>query len=86
MKLTGHKTEAVYRRYAIVSKADLTQGVKKLNSCREGESNPHGLAPTRRLRVYAASMAVSRCTIQVSREPHEKGDTYTSPVRASARE
>ena len=47
MKLTGHKTEAVYRRYAIVSEADLTQGVKKLNWCREGESNPHGLAPTR---------------------------------------
>ena len=30
MKLTGHKTEAVYRRYAIVSEADLSEGVKKL--------------------------------------------------------
>jgi hypothetical protein len=30
MKLTGHKTESVYRRYAIVSKADLTEGVEKL--------------------------------------------------------
>jgi integrase len=30
MKLTGHKTEAVYRRYAIVSKADLADGVRKL--------------------------------------------------------
>jgi integrase len=30
MKLTGHKTEAVYRRYAIVAKADLTEGVEKL--------------------------------------------------------
>ena len=30
MKLTGHKTEAVYRRYAIVSEADLTEGLKKL--------------------------------------------------------
>ena len=30
MKITGHKTEAVYRRYAIVSEADLTEGLKKL--------------------------------------------------------
>jgi len=30
MKLTGHKTETVYRRYAIVSEADLAEGVKKL--------------------------------------------------------
>ncbi len=32
MKLTGHKTEAVYRRYAIVSETDLSDGVKKLES------------------------------------------------------
>ncbi len=30
MKLTGHKTEAVYRRYAIVVEADLREGVQKL--------------------------------------------------------
>lgn len=30
MKLTGHKTESVYRRYAIVCEADLAEGVKKL--------------------------------------------------------
>jgi integrase len=30
MKLTGHKTESVYRRYAIVSENDLSEGVKKL--------------------------------------------------------
>lgn len=32
MKLTGHKTESVYRRYAIVSETDLSEGVRKLAS------------------------------------------------------
>jgi integrase len=35
MKLTGHKTEAVYRRYAIVSEADLSEGVGKLAKLHE---------------------------------------------------
>lgn len=31
MQLTGHKTEAVYRRYAIRSEADLREGLNRLN-------------------------------------------------------
>jgi hypothetical protein len=36
MKITGHKTEAIYRRYAIVSEADLREAARKLS----GEPDP----------------------------------------------
>ena len=29
-KITGHKTESVYRRYAVVSDADLQEATRKL--------------------------------------------------------
>ena len=32
MKLSGHKTESIFRRYAIVSESDLADGVKKLGT------------------------------------------------------
>lgn len=34
MKITGHKTEAVYRRYAIVSPADLAEATRRLEQSR----------------------------------------------------
>jgi len=37
MKLTGHKTESVYRRYAIVNEADLREGVSKLAKLHEAQ-------------------------------------------------
>lgn len=40
MKLTGHKTEEVYRRYAIVCENDLKEGVEKL--ARIGSDAEHG--------------------------------------------
>ena len=46
MKLTGHKTEAVYRRYAIVCEADLTEGLRKLAALEEtlrGKLPPWGI-------------------------------------------
>jgi hypothetical protein len=36
MQLTGHKTEGVYRRYAITSDADLREGVDRLNQIAVG--------------------------------------------------
>lgn len=53
MKLTGHKTESVYRRYAIVSESDLAEGMAKLARLREnvGEraaSSGRGDAPAGR--------------------------------------
>jgi integrase len=36
MQLTGHKTEAVYHRYAITSEADLREGVDRLNAAAAG--------------------------------------------------
>ncbi len=35
MKMTGHKTEAVYQRYAIVSTADLAEATRRLEQTRE---------------------------------------------------
>jgi hypothetical protein len=34
MKLTGHRSESVYRRYAIVSDADLRVAVERLAAAR----------------------------------------------------
>lgn len=44
MQLTGHKTEAVYRRYAITSEADLREGVDRLNGVtgtNRGDNRPN---------------------------------------------
>jgi hypothetical protein len=38
MKLTGHRTETVYRRYAIVAETDLREGVAKLARLQPAEA------------------------------------------------
>ncbi|MFQ5898793.1 MAG: hypothetical protein ACE5JN_11190 [Candidatus Methylomirabilia bacterium] len=39
MKLIGHRTESISRRYPNVSEADLTEGVKKLAGRYESEAD-----------------------------------------------
>jgi integrase len=53
MKLTGHKTEAVYRRYAIVAESDLRDAGTKLSEVLAPENGQHARSeqresPTRR--------------------------------------
>ena len=37
MKMIGHKTEAIYRRYAIVDEVMLREGAEKLARAEEGK-------------------------------------------------
>ena len=43
MKITGHKTESVYRRYAIVCDADLQEAAQKLAGTIPGTIAQHSL-------------------------------------------
>jgi len=45
MKLVGHKTESIYRRYAIVSQRDLAEGVAKLAALRQGALGARTVVP-----------------------------------------
>lgn len=54
MQLTGHKTEAVYRRYAIVSEGDLGAGLEKLGQLGAG-TIPGTAGRKARVRRFAKS-------------------------------
>jgi len=42
MKLTGHKTESIYRRYAIVAEADLREAGEKLAAAADANNRSSG--------------------------------------------
>jgi integrase len=46
MKLTGHKTESIYRRYAIVNEADLAEGMRKVALMTSTESLGRDVSPS----------------------------------------
>ena len=49
MKLTGHKTESVYRRYAIADKSALEEGVAKLAKLhQESDQSARSVLPIQR--------------------------------------
>jgi integrase len=54
MKLVGHKTEAMYRRYAIVSEGDLREGVAKLARVATTTPETHAKAKTTTVRLQTA--------------------------------
>ncbi len=58
MKLTGHKTEAVYRRYAIVAEADLADGVRKLAALHVVDAEARRVAADAEALALAASGTV----------------------------
>ena len=50
MKITGHKTESVYRRYAIVSDADLQEAARRLAGTFPGTFGRSDVAPAAQVR------------------------------------
>ncbi|MDX1674962.1 MAG: hypothetical protein R3314_09220 [Longimicrobiales bacterium] len=48
MKLTGHKTESVYRRYAIADESALKEGVEKLAALHDDSQESRKTVPMRR--------------------------------------
>ena len=55
MKMTGHKTESVYRRYAIVDSAMLKEAAVKLANLHAGENRAYGLTPGQIERLAVAA-------------------------------
>jgi integrase len=48
MKITGHKTESVYRRYAITDKESIAEGMKKIHEFRQQQAEDRSVVPFRK--------------------------------------
>ena len=61
MKMVGHKTEAIYRRYAIADESMLREGAAKLEALLDAQRNAHPVVvPLRTGKVSAKSAGSER--------------------------
>jgi integrase len=60
MNMVGHKTEAIYRRYAIVSESDLLEAARKLAALEPGPPAVPTAVPARRAQFRAQSARPER--------------------------
>ena len=87
MKLTGHKTESVYRRYAIVSESDLADGVKKLGTLLKTDlSEPKTVSYMTATRLTPPTRSASSMGFPSRRaRPARSGSTSLQRARSSRR-
>ena len=64
MKMVGHKTESIYRRYAIVDETMLKEGAAKLQTLHEAQAPATPVIP---LTTAPHTKRVSPSTVRVSR-------------------
>jgi integrase len=69
MKMVGHKTESIYRRYAIVDEAMLKEGAAKLQTLHETQAPVPPIIPLTRA---TSTKRVSSSTVRVSRAQRER--------------
>jgi integrase len=48
MKISGHRTEAVYRRYAITDKESTAEGMRKIHEFRQQQAEDRTVVPLRK--------------------------------------
>ena len=71
MKMVGHKTESIYRRYAIVDEAMLKEGAAKLHTLHEAHAPG---APVIPLTTATRPKRVSPSTVRVGRAPRRRSE------------